>query len=212
MKRRVICIFMLSCLLLCGCSTKREGKDTVVLPKRTEKAIVPTVTPKEDLENSEINEIKPSEYFDEDKDDCGANDYWCEVLKRQKEEIDEMVQWFKGIDYCESLTLHEGFFNTLPDNKKTRKRLRGEKGFKEMKQFIIEKKYSIRNDWLEEKRITILRRFDDYKDKEEIEEEFDPKELHGNFCLVYVGSELKKRESHYKKVDENYYSEVIFYE
>ena len=208
MKRRVLCIFVLFCLLLCGCSTQKDGKDTMTSPKRTEKAMVPTVSPKEDLENSEIKVIEPGEYFDEDKDDFGANDYWCEVMKRQKEEIDEMVEWFKGVEYCESLTLHEGFFNTIPDNKKTRKRLRGEKGFKEMKQYICEKKYSIRNNWLEEKRIIILHRFDDMEDIEE----FDPKEKHGNFCLVYVGNELKKRESHYKKVDENYYSEVIFYE
>ena len=205
MKRRVICIFMLFCLLLCGCSTQKNGKDTMTSPKRTEKTIVPTVSPKEDLANSEIEEIEAVEYFDEDKDDFGANDYWCEVMKSQKEEIDEMVQWFKGVEYCESLTLHEGFFNTIPDNKKTRKRLRNEKGFKEIKQFICEKKYSIRNNWLKEKRIIILHRFDDI-------EEFDPKEKHGNFCLVYAGSKLKKRESHYKKVDENYYSEVIFYE
>lgn len=208
MKRRVLCIFVLSCLLISGCSTKKEGKDTMALPKRTKEAMVLTVSPKEDLENSEIKEIEPGEYFDEDKDDFGANDYWCEVMKRQKEEIDEMVEWFKGVEYCESLTLHEGFFNTIPDNKKTRKRLRGEKGFKEMKQYICEKKYSIRNNWLKEKRIIILHRFDDMEDIEE----FDPKEKHGNFCLVYVGNELKKRESHYKKVDENYYSEVIFYE
>ena len=212
MKIRILSIFMFTCLLLCGCSTKREVKDTVVLPKRTEQAIVPTVSPKEDLANSRIEEIEAVEYFDEDKDDWGANDYWCEVMKSQKEEIDKMVQWFKGVEYCESLTFREGYFSTVPDNKKTRKRLQGEKGFKEIKQFICEKKYSIRNNWLEEKRITILHRFDDFDDMEKKEEEFDPKELHGNFCLVYAGSKLKKRESYYKKVDENYYSEVIFYE
>lgn len=72
-----------------------------------------------------------------------------------------------------------------------------------MKQFIWENQYDICNDWLEEKRITILHRFDDFDDMEKKEEEFDPKELHGNFCLVYAGSKLKKRESYYKKVDEN---------
>lgn len=205
MKRRVLCIFMLSCLLLCGCSTKKDGKDTVALPKRTQKAIVPTVSPKEDLGNGEIKEIEPYEYFDEDKDNCGANDYWCEVMKSQKEEIDELVQWFKDAEYCTGLTFREGYFSTDPDNKKTRKRLRGEKGFEEIKRFIMENEYYVVNNWLEEKRIIILRRFDDI-------EEFDPKEPHGNFCLVYVGSKLKKRESHYKKVDENYYSKVIFYE
>ena len=80
-----------------------------------------------------------------------------------------------------------------------------------MKHFIWENEYDISNDWIEEKRITILHRFDDFDDMKK-EEEFDPKELHGNFCLVYVGNELKKRESRYKKVDENYYSHVICYE
>lgn len=119
MKRRVICIFMLSCLFLCGCSTKRDGKDTMVSPKRTKKAMVPTVSPKEDLESSKIKEIEPGEYFDEDKEDFGANDYWCEVMKRQKEEIDEMVEWFKGIDYCKGLSFFsDGDIFPEPDNKK----------------------------------------------------------------------------------------------
>ncbi|MCI8410615.1 MAG: hypothetical protein HFJ09_15360 [Lachnospiraceae bacterium] len=213
MKRRVICTFMFTCLFLCGCGTKKDRKETVALPKRTEKAIVPTVSPKEDLEHSKIEEIEAVEYFDEDKEDYGANDYWCEVMKRQKEEIEEMVQWFKGIDYCKGLSFFsDGDIFPEPDNKKTIKKLQNEKGYKEMKRFIWKNEYDICNDWLEEKRITILHRFDDFYDMEKIEEEFDPKELKGNFCLVYAGSKLKKRESDYKKVDENYYSEVIFYE
>ena len=211
MKRRVLCIFVLFCLLLCGCSTQKNGEDTMTTPKRTEKAMVPTVSPKEDLESSKIKEIEPGEYFDEDKDDFGANDYWCEVMKRQKEEMDEMVEWFKGIDYCKGLSFFpDGDIFPEPDNKKTIKKLQSEKGYKEMKHFIWENEYDISNDWIEEKRITILHRFDDFDDMKK-EEEFDPKELHGNFCLVYVGNELKKRESRYKKVDENYYSHVICY-
>ena len=172
--------------------------------------MVPTISPKEDLTNSRIEEIEPGEYFDEDKDDFGANDYWCEVMKRQKKEIDEMVQWFKGIDYCTALSFFlDGDIFPEPDNKKTIKKLQSEKGYKEMKRFIWENRYDIRNDWFEEKRIVILRRFDD---REEKGGEFISQELCGNFCLVYAGNKLKKRESHYKKVDENYYSEVIFYE
>ena len=209
MKRRFLCIFMFTCLLLCWCSTKKDGKDTMTSPKRTEKTIVPTVSPKEDLANSKIEEIEAVEYFDEDKNDYGANDYWCEVMKRQKKEIDEMVQWFKGIEYCKRLSFFsDGDIFPEPDNKKTIKKLQSEKGYKEMKRFIWENKYDICNDWLEEKRITILHRFDDIDDIEE----FPPEKMHGNFCLVYAGSELKKRESDYKKVDENYYSKVIFYE
>lgn len=161
----------------------------------TDEATGTAINPDEDSLNSDEEEGQSEEYID-----FGSNTYWKEAIKNQKDEIDEIVHWFQGIEYCKALSFYGGNIGgILPDNKQTREKIRAEKDFEKMKEIISQNEFDIRNNWFEDKRIIILHGF-------------DMEEISGNYCLVYVGSKLKKSEDHYKKVADNYYSEVIFYE
>lgn len=189
MSRKFICVFVVYCLILCGCSAEKSSKD---MSESTSKPNITTANPKEALKMY-IEERESTGYTD-----FGSNIYWSNVIKEKKEEIDYIVNWFKNNSYCETLSFSShGNVVISPDNKKT---IKNEKEFNKIKEFItINKIDSIINNWTKDNEIIILH-------------EFKLEELMGNYCLVYVGSEPKKSEKHYRKIDENYYSDVIFYE
>lgn len=213
MTRKFICVLVVYCLILCGCSEKKSTGD---LSKSINKPGITTANPKEDtVEMSEstdqpnITTENPNEYtmemYIKEREstgytDFGSNAYWSNVIKEKKAEIDYIVNWFKNINYCEALSFSSnGDADTLPDNKKTRKKIQNEKNFDKIKELISINEYDIRNNWLKDNEIIILHRF-------ELEG------MMGNYCLVYVGSEPKKLDKAYRKIDDNYYSDVIFYE
>lgn len=213
MTRKIICVLVVYCLILCGCSGKKSTGD---LSKSINKPSITTANPKEDtVEMSEStdkpniitenpNEYTMEMYIKEREStgytDFGSNAYWSNVIKEKKEEIDYIVNWFKNISYCESLSFsfHEDA-GILPDNKKTRKKIQNEKNYDKIKELMTTNGYDIRNNWHKDNEIIILHRF-------ELEG------MMGNYCLVYVGSEPKKQERDYRKIDENYYSWVTVYE
>lgn len=189
MTRIFICVLVVCCLVLCGCSAKKSSVD---LSESTNKPNVTTAAPKEDTLRKYIEERESTGYTD-----FGSNTYWSDIIKKKKKEIDYIVNWFKNISYCESLSFSDGDVVTFPDNKEVREKIQTEKNFKKIKELITINKYDIRNNWFKDNEIIILHRF-------ELEE------IIGNYCLIYV--EDKPKDEYYKKIDENYYSDVIFYE
>lgn len=194
MTRIFICVLVVCCLVLCGCSAKKSSVD---LSESTNKPNVTTAAPKEDTLRKYIEERESTGYTD-----FGSNTYWSDIIKKKKKEIDYIVNWFKNISYCESLSFSDGDVVTFPDNKEVREKIQTEKNFKKIKELITINKYDIRNNWFKDNEIIILHRF-------ELEE------IIGNYCLIYVegkSKKLKKLGKYYKKIDDNYYSYVIFYE
>ena len=186
----VCCLFIYGCGANGNTGSKIDAQETSSMVN--DKTANPTET-NIDIEEDEINEYE----------DFGSNEYWKEVFQRQKEEIEFVVNWFKNIDYCDSLSFRNGEPVTSLDNDKTIKKIKAEKNYDKIKEYISKNDYDTRNNWFEnEKNIILMHRF-------------DTEELSGNFCLVYVGYNMKKseeRKRYYKKVDDNYYSKVIFYE
>lgn len=156
------------------------------------------------------------ENLEEDKqnmkyEDYGVYAYWENFLQNESENLEKLqyiIEWSKKNDYCTALTVYSDYISTLPSNKKTEKKIQSEEGFDRVKGFLLETKLSIVNYWSSSKRIDFLYRFD-FED------------THGNYCLIYVEDGLKdhigdniSKESinYYKKLSENFYSYVIFYE
>lgn len=198
MTRKIICIIVISCLFLNGCNT---GEKINNADKTDRNTMLPTEMPGNTMLPSEEPSEEPSagdiDYA------ANSNNYWRGVLKKQKKEIDALVNWLKKIEYCNYITFRDrenGVISTGPDNKKTRKRIQAERNYETMKEIIAQNDYRIYNNWFSDQRITILHRF-------------DMGMISGNYCLVYAEGQLKKSEKEYsKKVDKNYYSQVIFYE
>lgn len=191
MTRKFICVLAMCCLVLCGCGAKKNSVD---LSESTNKSNVITAAPKEDTLRKYIEERESTGYTD-----FGSNTYWSGIIKKKKKEIDYIVNWFKNISYCEALSFSDGDVVILPDNKEVREKIQTEKNFKKIKELITINEYSIRNNWFKDNEIIILHRF-------------ALEGIIGNYCLMHVEDKPKKKKRHYKKVDENYYSYVIFYE
>lgn len=197
MVRKIISIIMVSCLFLNGCSKEEknihESARETVMPLETIDVAQPSVSI--DYINLEEPPADGSMY------NTYSNNYWHGVLGKKKEEIDFLVNWIKKIDYCETISFRRGVLYTEPDNKRTRKKIKNETDYKMIKEIISENEFNIYNDWFRDQRITILHTFD-------VEGQTS-----GNYCLLYMEGQLKKLEKKKcKKVDKNYYSEVIFYE
>ena len=128
--------------------------------------------------------------------------YWKSYFENQSEkrELDYVVNWVKSKDYFMALSVSNKGIDIWPDNKKTKKRIQSEEEFTKVKEYLLKTEFDIRNNWISKKRITFLKRF-------------DMEEIHGNYCLEYVGNKLSEYESsYYKKVDEDYYNYTIYYE
>lgn len=127
--------------------------------------------------------------------------YWDGVLKhdKEKEELDYLVDWVKDKQYLEGLWIDERGIDTLPRNKKTRKRIQEEEGFDRVKEYMKETKYGVVNYWSSENRVTVMH-------------EFQLEEIQGNYCLDYIGGKLSEnKKENYRKVGEKFYSHVIYY-
>lgn len=194
-----IWIFLICCLFLFGCSVQKDNPVRGSYAKRTIKPNSPTdipVIPKIGSLESYREELRTK-----GSTDFGSNSFWRCELKCRKQEIEDIVRWFKEIDYCTSLKFwKDGTMGVTPDNRKTKKKIQKEKDFKKMKKIIQDNQYDVRNEWREKNQITFLHEFSLKDSKEEIK---------GNYCLIYRESELKK---YYRKVEDHYYSYVIFYE
>ena len=197
MVRKTISIILVSCLFLNGCSKEEknihESARETVMPLETIDVAQSLVSI--DYINLEEPPADGSMYK------TYSNNYWYGVLGKKKEEIDFLVNWIKKIDYCETISFRRGVLYTEPDNKRTRKKIKNETDYEMIKEIISENEFNIHNDWFRGQRITILHTFD------------VKGQTAGNYCLVYKKGQLKKlEEKKCKKVDKNYYSEVIFYE
>lgn len=127
--------------------------------------------------------------------------YWSDVLKddKEKEELEYIVHWMKDKHYLQGLWIDERGVDTLPENNKTRRRVQEEDGFDRVKEYMKRTKYSVVNHGSSENRVAIMH-------------EFQLEEIQGNYCLEYLGGKLSKNEKeNYKKVEERFYSYVIYY-
>lgn len=199
-----------TCVIVSGCSSVE--KRTLAPDKKTnlleitntpETTNTPEITQKSDIEERRVK--KPDYVAD-------SNAYWTDVLRNQekKEEIDLIVEWFKNIKYCEAFSVYsDGELDVWPDNKKTKKGLQREVDFAKIKNIVLQNSYDIRNNWYKDNTITILHRFK----ATEVHPFENPeiREIMGNYCLIYIG-ERGKKEKYWKKVEECYFSDVIFYE
>lgn len=194
MVKKIICIIVFSCILCCGCS------ETKILETASKSDVSDNETIKRnDAKENFLDEYEEKEYYTA-YTDFGSNDYWCDVMINHKNEIEEMIYWFKNVKYCKSLAYNSaGFMRCLPDDEKTRENIKTEKNYNIIKKIMVQREYNVSNTWEDNKRIIILR-------------EFEKEGVRGNYCLVYLEGKLKKTEKNYRKVCENYYSMVVFYE
>lgn len=93
--------------------------------------------------------------------------------------------------------------------KKTKKGIQREEDFTKIKNIVLQNSYDIRNNWYKDNTITILHQFK----ATEVHplENPETREIMGSYCLIYIG-EWGKKEKCWKKIEECYFSDVIFYE
>lgn len=139
--------------------------------------------------------------------------YWKELLNNDYDrgEIDFIVNWLKDKDYIEKLLVFklvssDGYdIVPIPEDRKTYDRLQSEDNLERVKDYLVKEKLRVKNYWasakegsLPQKRIMFCHRF--YM-----------KEIYGDYCLIYAGSELSKGEEDMDKITGNYYEKVLFY-
>lgn len=90
---------------------------------------------------------------------ANSNNYWRDELRRQKKDIDTIVNWLKGIDYCDSIAFYKSDLSTLPDDEETREKIQNESNYETIKEIIIRNEYDIVNNWFSDRRIIIAKLF-----------------------------------------------------
>ncbi len=190
MKNSIITVLIVL-VLLSGCGVENKTNSTIESGNENGNR---------QNDSFKTNKVEGDDLLEEDltEDDFGSNTFWIKELKKNEKEIENLINWTKKVDFCEAISVKEdGSLDTLPNNKKTKDKIKKTSGFDDIKKTMKKYGYDIRNEWKKKKTIEILSKF-------------EKKEVRGNYCLVYCDKKAVK--DNYKHIKTDYYTEVIFYE